>query len=97
MSDTRSEIRLAENEAVFRKLNEEVNSGFDETNRLALEDKQPEFMVSPNSFDKSIHFLCECSDEKCIDRITIKLGEYRKIHKNRNYFMIVPGHEVTTF
>jgi hypothetical protein len=94
MSDTTSERRLAENEAVFRKLNEQVNVGFQETNRLAQEDNQLEFLVTVKNDDEPLHFYCECADEHCTDRIILTMAEYQKIHKNRNRFIIVPGHEV---
>jgi transcription initiation factor TFIID subunit TAF12 len=96
MPDTPSERRLAENEAIFRQLNEQVNAGFDETNKLAQEDNQPEFVVTPHHDDSPIQFFCECADENCTDRITVTLIKYQEIHKNRNDFMVVPGHEVTS-
>lgn len=96
MADTSSERRLAENEAIFRRLNEQVNTGFLETNRLAQEDNQPEFIVSLKSDDVPLQFYCECADENCAHRIPMTLAEYRAIHKNRSRFVIAPGHEVTS-
>ncbi|HET9098330.1 MAG TPA: hypothetical protein VFN51_01815 [Candidatus Saccharimonadales bacterium] len=94
MSDTSSERRLTENEATFRKLNEQVNAGFRETNRLAVEDNQPEFKVSTRHDSSLFSFYCECADENCAERISMTLAEYKNIHKNRKRFVIVPGHEV---
>jgi hypothetical protein len=94
MSETSSEHRLAENEAMFRRINEEVQAGYDETNRLAEEDDQPEFKVSVVGSDTPLLFYCECADENCAKRVPITMHEYREIHKNRRQFIIVPGHEV---
>jgi hypothetical protein len=94
MDETSSEHRLAENEAMFRRINERVQAGYDETNRLAAEDNQPEFKVAVASHDTPLQFYCECADEKCSQRITVTLNEYREIHQNRRQFIIVPGHEV---
>jgi hypothetical protein len=96
MNETSSEHRLAENEAIFRRINEQVQSGYDETNRLAKEDDQPEFMVSPLSATEPLHFYCECADENCAKRVTITPQKYQDIHKNRRRFVIAPGHEVTS-
>jgi hypothetical protein len=93
--ESSSEHRLAENEAMFRRINEQVQAGYDETNRLASEDGQPEFMVGIASTDTPIDFYCECADENCAKRVSLTLQEYREIHKNRRQFVIAPGHEVT--
>jgi hypothetical protein len=94
--DTNSERRLAENEVVFRQLNQQIHRGYDETNRLAVEDGQPEFLVSPAAMDSVLHFFCECADEQCISRVQMTVGEYERIHKHPNNFIIVPGHEVAS-
>lgn len=96
MNSTPSEQRLAENEAIFRKLNEQVIAGVEQTNRLAREDNQPEFSVTSKSDDAPLQFFCECADENCTGRVSMNLLEYRKIHKNRKRFVILPGHEVTS-
>jgi transcription initiation factor TFIID subunit TAF12 len=94
MSETPSQRRLAENEAIFRQINEQIQTGYDETNRLAEEDNQPQFKVSPAFSDTTLQFYCECADENCAKRISITLREYTEIHKDRNQFIIVPGHQV---
>ena len=94
MSETSSEHRLAENEAIFRQINEQVQAGYDETNRLAEEDHQPEFKISPVNNTTPLQFYCECADENCAKRVTISPRDYHQIHKNRSHFIVVPGHEV---
>lgn len=78
------------NEAVFRKRNEEIQQRLDELRVIAKEDNQ-EYMV-PDS-DIPLHFVCECADENCKERIQLKPSEYNRIHRDRRQFVIVGGHE----
>lgn len=94
MDETTSERRLAENEVYFRQLNERVQAGIDETNRIAKEDNQPEYEIIPGKKDQPLHFYCECSDEKCTKRIIMTQLTYNEIHKDRSCFTIFPGHQV---
>ncbi len=94
MSDTPSERRLAENEVIFRQLNETLLQNIDETNRIAIEDKQPEYLIDFTSSDELLHFFCECSDEKCKKRVELSLPDYKKIHVERDCFTVIPGHEI---
>lgn len=91
MEESLSERRMAENEAVFRGLNERVHADIDEVDRIAAEDGQ-----EPISLDRDmpLFFYCECSDENCRKRIKLSPNTYEKIHKDRNAFTIVCGHEV---
>ncbi|MDB5181520.1 MAG: hypothetical protein JWP13_283, partial [Candidatus Saccharibacteria bacterium] len=52
--------------------------------------------VLPMAFDEDalLHFFCECSNEKCRQRIRISPKAYNKIHKSRDTFIMVHGHEV---
>jgi hypothetical protein len=94
--DTSSERRLAENEVMFRQLNQQIHEGYEETNRLAVEDNQPEFLVNPAHLDTPILFFCECADEKCVERVRLNVHDYDQIHRVPNNFVIVPGHEVAS-
>ena len=94
MSETPSERRLAENEVIFRQLNEQLQKGFDEMNKLAEEDNQPEYLISHGSQDRPLHFHCECADNKCAERVLVNFHEYNEIHKRRDHFVVIPGHEV---
>jgi transcription initiation factor TFIID subunit TAF12 len=93
---TMSERRIAENEAVFRRLNETVHSAIEETDRIAVEENQLEFIVTPETEKTSLEFYCECADENCNARISINLKRYKEIHKNRNWFIVLPGHEIAS-
>src|SRR5690242_16540044 len=83
--------RMTENEAVFRKHNETIQKGFDELRRLGEEDDQ-QYMAIPD--DSPLQFYCECSDENCKQRVELKPSRYEEIHKIRNHFVLLPGHDV---
>lgn len=86
-----SERRQIENEMIFRRANEKVSEELQELKAQLIKDDHPEAAVTE---DIPIHFLCECSDEDCVERIPIKLSEFQKIHKNRKAFIIKPKHQV---
>ena len=90
MEETPSERRLAENEVIFRQANETVQKNFNELEKLAKEDGQESFI---KRFDKPLYFYCECSDEKCQKRVMVKPSKYNQIHKERDQFIMIPGHE----
>jgi hypothetical protein len=90
MSETLSERRMAENDVVFRQLNEKIQAGFDEIKRLAKEDGQ-ETMFEHD--DTPLNFYCECSDENCRKRVLLKPSLYSKIHQHKNRFVLICGHE----
>jgi hypothetical protein len=37
-------------------------------------------------------FICECSRFRCVDRVTLTLGEYAEVRAEDMHFVIVPGH-----
>ena len=91
MTDTPAQRRMAENEVIFREHNESIQKAFDEVKRIAAEDGQvPQF--EPD--DTPLHFYCECSDENCKQRVSLQPSRYNEIHKKRNMFVIICGHEV---
>lgn len=86
-----SERRQIENEMIFRLINEKVGMDLDEINALHLADGNPELVRKD---DWRLYFNCECSDENCDARIGIKLSTYRKIHLDRDSFVIKLNHQV---
>jgi hypothetical protein len=46
------------------------------------------------AFDGPLEFLCECSNEHCIDTVPLDLPEYERIRSHPNLFVVVPGHEL---
>lgn len=85
------ERKQIENEMIFRRANEKIGDDLDELDANLIEDGHPELT---RASDLLLQIKCECSDEKCKDRIPIKLSVYRTIHENRNAFTIKPKHQI---
>ncbi len=82
--------RMTENQVFFRQHNEQVLRGIDEVKRIAAETQQESFVAED---DTPLHFYCECSDENCRKRVVLIPSEYISIHKVKNCFVVIPGHE----
>jgi hypothetical protein len=39
------------------------------------------------------HFICECADTGCVDKIEAPLDEYEQVRTNPKLFLIKRGHE----
>ena len=74
---SRSAERIAENQAMFRMVNEEV-SGW------------PERQAAPAT--ETLMFYCECGDPKCFGRVHLTVQEYEAIRAHSCRFAVVPGH-----
>ena len=70
--------RVGLNEAVFREVNEQVES----LNRGLAE-------IS----DNQMHIVCECGDLLCIERLVVPVPRYEEIRSDSTLFFIVPGHD----
>jgi hypothetical protein len=86
-----SERRQIENEMIFRRLNEVVGDNIEGLDSMHIEDDNPHLL-----WDDAIllNFKCECSDENCDKRIPVKLSVYKKIHENRDAFIVKLKHQV---
>lgn len=91
MSSKLSKRRMAENEVVFRKYNEQIQKNLDKLQKVAVEEGDQVIEIDE---DMPLHFYCECADENCRKRILINPKIYNNIHAARNRFTVVPGHEV---
>ena len=91
MSLSATERRQIENEMIFRRANEQVGADLDRLDAMHIADGNP--MLIRNK-DLLLDFYCECSDEKCEARISIKLSVYRKVHLDRNAFIVKINHQV---
>jgi hypothetical protein len=91
MTESTADRHKADNEAIFRELNERLHKGVDEANAVAAEEGQ-----KPLDFDANatLHFFCECADENCQERIPVSLNDYTEIHNDKRRFTIAPGHQV---
>ena len=70
--------RVGENEAIFRSVNEQV-----ETLQRGMA------AVS----DEKMHIVCECGEIQCMERLAVPLGKYEAIRADPLLFFIIPGHE----
>jgi hypothetical protein len=71
------EERIGLNEAVFREVNERIES-LAET-----------FDLQTHALD----LICECGDATCVQRITMTTAEYEEIRSEAHQFAVHPGHE----
>ena len=72
------ERRIAENEDLFRQVNERVK----ELNRA--------FSVVLERGD----YLCECGNEACVERVSLTPEEYERVRAEPTQFVVAPGHLV---
>jgi hypothetical protein len=72
------ERRIAENEDLFRQVNERVK----DLNRA--------FSVVLERGD----YLCECGNEACVDRVSLTPEEYERVRAEATHFVVAPGHVV---
>src|SRR5687767_148661 len=86
-----SERRQLENEMIFRRLNEKLGDDLGSLDAMHIEDDNTHLLWDDTLL---LHFKCECSDEECDARIAIKLSVYKKIHENRDAFIIKLKHQV---
>jgi hypothetical protein len=71
------EQRAAQNEALFRRVNEEIE-------KLG--------QVEPGPEPRYTAFVCECSDGTCAERIQLTIDEYEDVRSQSRWFAIAPGH-----
>src|SRR3978361_2291529 len=74
------EARLARNEVMFRAINERIRE-------LAAR-----FAQTPSD---SLGFVCECSDETCVERVHLTTEQYDDVRAIPARFVVRPGHEAT--
>lgn len=84
---------MADNEAVFREYNERLTKELLELDAIAGSSYHE---VEPVDLQQPLYFYCECSDEKCVNRVNLTIAEYLDIHRARNRFIIKKGHETPT-
>ena len=70
------EERLAQNEVLFRSVNE------------AIEQQALRF----GGMNDEYEFICECSMADCLERVSLTLGRYEHVRASGMRFVVVPGH-----
>jgi len=76
--DSFSPRRLAENEVIYREVNQNIQQFLDEVDHR----------------NHAVSFYCECSREDCRKRIKLTTKEYGKLHQNNRQFIVIDRHEV---
>ena len=69
--------RIAENEALFRAINERMTAW-------------PERRAAPAT--EKLGFYCECGDPTCFERICLTGPEYELVREDPGHFAVVAGH-----
>lgn len=72
--------RIAENEALFRDLNEHVGV--------------VAHSFAGGGDERAFEFLCECGDASCADRVPMTLAAYEELRSSSVRFFVLPGHEI---
>jgi hypothetical protein len=76
--DERTNERMAQNEDVFRQINETID--------LAALSHGPDH--------HRYEFFCECSDLSCVERIGLTLEEYAFARAEPTRFVVIKGHSL---
>jgi hypothetical protein len=77
MGITERELRAAQNQMLFRSVNDRVREVSDKVISAVSE----------------IDFACECDDISCLGTISLEVSEFRSIEATENRFIVLPGHE----
>jgi hypothetical protein len=80
--DAPQDDRRAENEALFREINERVTR---------MRDQTGEVDASGNDF---LDFLCECARQDCLEKLHLTPAEYEQVRSVPTDFLVAPGHQV---
>jgi hypothetical protein len=75
------ERRVGRNEAVFREVNERIES----LNRGIA-------AIS----NRTMHVVCECGDLTCAEQLAIDVEAYERVRADGACFIVLPGHEDPT-
>jgi hypothetical protein len=78
MGTAERELRAAQNQMLFRSVNERIEE-LGET----LGGAPPE-----------LDFACECCDTSCTERVRLSILDFRAIEQKENQFFVLRGHEV---
>jgi hypothetical protein len=71
------ETRIAQNEAAFRALNEDVKSA------------AVYLRAEPEDY---VRFVCECGAATCTEPVDVPLALYERVRSDPHQFIIAPGH-----
>jgi len=49
---------------------------------------------SPGGEDRTLKFVCECSDRECTERIEMSAAEFERIRNSPDRYVVLPGHVI---
>lgn len=75
--------RQAENELLFRKINEEIEQ---------VATRGP-LAVGQETGESAVDFVCECQDKGCTERLALTIREYEAIREHGDRFVVAPAPE----
>jgi hypothetical protein len=78
MGDTERELRAAQNQILFRSVNDRI---------LELGEKL-------SGSTPELDFACECVDDSCIEKIRLSPQRFLAIESDANRFIVLRGHEI---
>lgn len=78
MASAERELRAAQNQMMFRSVNEQIKELGEKLDGSAQE----------------LDFACECADASCTDRIRLSALQFLAIESEENQFIVLRGHEV---
>ena len=70
------EERLEKNQELFQRAND----------RLA------ELVADSVSRNAPVPFLCECSDDECLESVSLPLARYEELHRGSDRYVMLPDH-----
>ena len=73
---TSREERIAQNEALFRKVNERV----------------ADIVAELSEMTTSVDIFCECGDAGCMEKLTTARSTYEAVRENPRRFLVAVGH-----
>jgi hypothetical protein len=86
MSSTELEARrarAAKNQSLFREVNERIEG-------IRPDPSMFEERMPANPVD----FACECTNDACVDHLTLTVGDYESVRAESNQFIVKPGHDI---
>jgi hypothetical protein len=78
MGDAERELRAAQNQMMFRSVNNRIK----------------ELAVESGGSGTELEFACECADTTCVEKIPLSALQFLAIESEENQFMVLRGHEV---
>lgn len=78
MNDEERTRRVGENEALFRVVNERIES----------------LNIAFAAITETMDVVCECGNIDCAERVVLGISDYERVREDPTHFVLVPGHEL---